>query len=1055
MANNSAIPEQYKADFFLLRTPALPLKEVLELLKICDDHKKYKDFTSKLLNNDDFLEAMYISSPEFYTQLMRLKAGEIKDSSDIKKIEFSLFKYYNRMSSRCTPFGLLAGCSLGRFGEESNIVISSGRNPHLRLDMDFLGGLSDRLTSSEAIIRKVRFYPNSSLFRFNKFYRYSERRISANGMRTYHLVKIPYEKILTSIIRSATDGIYFSGIVNIITSAGYNEEDAALYTKQLIDNQVLISEVEMNVTGKHYFTRLTGLIKERGLENEHTDKILLLASQLEIANTTREEKKIDTYQQVYRTAASLGIDVKENRLFQIDMLRDTDECRLDENIKTEVFEGIKALSRLVHFDRRQLNIEKFKRAFAERFDHQAVLLLEAVDSEIGIGYNARSTSDLIKNDTTNERNASDLFKLGKYLEWKKNGSAFIELTDEELKPFPVRIDQLSSSFNVLASIYLKEDKDPLIYLKGCSGPSATNLMGRFSFLSQDMEEKLKQACQMEESADPDKIYAEIVHLPQSRIGNILSRPRLRQYEIVYLGYSDIPTEFQIQLSDLYLVLKQGKLVLFSKKLNKEVIPRLSSAHNFRNSLPVYNLLCDLQYEDVLPSLFWDWGIINTQGRFPRVSYKNVILSRASWVLQEKQVQPGAKPGTSMLQLEEIISRESIPRYVCLTESDNEIVLDTTSKFCKEYLLKDLAKKKRLHLNELPGSEWASIVKDRDGNDYCNEINIGIVRMQSASNKDAGQKIRIDSFHSVQRVFMPGSEWLYVKIYMADKNADQVLAGLMQVLKDLERKKTIQKWFFLRYADPHFHLRIRFKLSDAAATAKVISAVNGKMAGFLQEKIIWNIQYDTYIRELERYQGKNIDLSEDFFFRDSRIILNFLKFYSSYQQQDSGKDMILYFGIISAIFMLNEFIPDIDRRLEFTEQNSKMFSLEFGLAENKALRSELGRFCRDYLKQVEKLMTARYFSEQEESPIKSEFKQMMKLAGRYTADMRALSANSMTLSDQLSSEMVTSFIHMHTNRLFPSGQRLHEFRIYYFLVKYFTSLKMRGISVQTGLAANVT
>lgn len=89
---------------FVLRTPIYSLT-------------KYNTFTSgknisdeqikDLCNDPIFMEAIYLASPALYLEIEKWLHDKNSNIEKIEKLKLSILKYFSRMTSRCTPYGLL------------------------------------------------------------------------------------------------------------------------------------------------------------------------------------------------------------------------------------------------------------------------------------------------------------------------------------------------------------------------------------------------------------------------------------------------------------------------------------------------------------------------------------------------------------------------------------------------------------------------------------------------------------------------------------------------------------------------------------------------------------------------------------------------------------------------------------------------------------------------------------------------------------------------------------------------------------------------------------
>jgi thiopeptide-type bacteriocin biosynthesis protein len=1047
----------------ILRTPLKPLKTSFS-----------KEELEHFFFQKEAQEALFLSSPNLLNEFTKWQNGEILDKVEEEGLIHSLLKYALRMHSRCTPFGLFAGCGIIKSVEE-NITIDSNKIRNTRLDMNFTCALVQKLSKIHFIQKHLKFYPNSSSYNLQDKIRYVE--YSYKDKRRIHQISAVDRSIyIQKIIYTAKQGATLNELAKVIVADGISLKEALTFVTQITEAQLLVSELEPSIIGDELLTQILKVlssIKEKEF-NKELESIFNL-----LKNTQNQLNNIDKiignnitiYEGLSENLKQLNLSFELSKLFQTDLYIIPQSINIEKDISSvevnsldiggELERALTILNKLTSKPTKT-NLTEFQKKFYERYENKEVSLLEVMDTETGIGYaqNTNRTGDvnplvndiiLPYNNTNNQEseliwNQKQSFLFQKLLKSKQNNDKTIQLTAKDVAAYKANWDDLPGSFSVMYEHLGKRNGKNLLNIKNVGGSSATYLLGRFASNNSEIKELVRELADTEQENNSTVIFAEIAHLPESRTGNILMRPTFRQYEIPYLSNSTLPKEQQITLDDLYLSVKYDQIILRSKRLNKQVIPRLGNAHNYSfNALPVYHFLCDLQTQNIRGGLFFDWGNLSSEFPFlPRVEIENVIVSSATWQLKKSDYDVLFKKETNVIEeIQQWQNKWELPNLILLAEGDNELLINLKDKLSIEMFVSIIKKQQNIILKEFLFDEKTTIVKDEQGNAYTNEF-IAILqkqiepslRMEQREMKQSHPDNKINSpliitKQKVPRTFSLGSEWLYYKIYCGVKTADTILTEVINPLTEqLIKEKLIDSWFFIRYADPELHLRVRFHFTDLKHIGTVIGLFQNSIKEYEQNGLIWKTQTDTYQREIERYGENTMLLGEQIFHYDSKCIVDMLEMIDG----DEGEEIRWLFAIRSVHELLSNFNYSFEQKRDLLEDLKTGFAIEFNM--NKDLKMQIDKKFRTYRKSIADILDTK-------NDETSELQPFFELLNKKSISIKPIVNQILELNQNnklpLSlNDLLASYIHMLLNRLFKNKQRLHEMVIYDFLWRTYRS-----------------
>ncbi len=725
-------------DRYCLRTPILSIDFYRSLTN--SDNIPI-DVWSQIWNNSVIKEAVFLASPELFGEIDKWLQKEITDTKTISKLQTSLLKYLSRMTSRCTPFGLFAGCSLGSFAKRSEINLHdiSQYQRQTRFDMHFLVALAQQLARTDTIKNQLSWYPNTSLYSIGDQYRYIEYTYTKNNRREHSIEAVTISPYLESIILKAENGASIDVLASLLVDNEITKEEATDFIYELIDNQILVSELEPSICGEDFLTQLITILNDlEGITasqkklNSFTEALLVLDKTI--------GNPITQYHNFIEQVKKMESPMEQKYLLQTDVYPKTISNQLD--IKwgyriqrlLSLFNKISPASQNTH-------LQKFATAFYNRYETREVPLTTVLDTEIGVGYlQSQKASDSTpfleglvipaKRATTSSLDWNPFYEvLHKKLEGvKASGAQLMEIEDADFTTFQENWNTMPDTISGIAELVIIDGKEKM-FLSSIGGSSAANLLGRFTTGSDELREYVKEITSLEQELKPNHILAEIIHLPESRIGNVIQRAEIREYEIPYLGKSNVSKQQQIGIQDLMVSVQNGKVYLRSKKLNKYILPRLSNAHNYSaNSLPIYHFLCDLQKQDTRPFLGFNWGsVLEKEAFLPRVVYKDFILSKARWKIDKTTIQKLVTTDPNNLKdtVQQWRANTKLPEWVQLVDGDNTLLINLENKQMLRMWLETVKKRGSCILEEFLFAQECVVKRAQEG--FTNQMVISMHR----------------------------------------------------------------------------------------------------------------------------------------------------------------------------------------------------------------------------------------------------------------------------------------------------------------------------------------
>ncbi|MDT2974919.1 thiopeptide-type bacteriocin biosynthesis protein [Enterococcus casseliflavus] len=768
-----------------------------------------------LLLREKMPTALNYASFSLFNQLQKIDSHFIDEN---RKMNHSLIKYRARAKYRVIPYGLFSTVMEGVFSSKDLFNLDkSSEETDLQISNDWLNKIKNELETDPNIIKKISIKKNAfARYRNNYIIIFNQSLQKENE----EIIKIEKTDLLQAILTYVDKEFQtVSSLTKLCLNRfpSLNEQEILDYISQLITLKLLVTDIFFSAnTSKDKLQELEFLTN--GATKKIIEEIIALQKEFNAIKVYDNEEKNRIMTKIIELQRSLCTAKKYIYLNSISH----EMYRLSLKDKEDIIEFGNIISLFIKKNNVS-NLNMYKNHMNQLVDSsEPVQIIDLLIDTYSKPYQENDVIQYYPND-------SSIMLKEKINQVLLDGKEEIildslDIENLERKALDKNFFKNITEFEMLISIVINDFGEKVyIYNDGSITNTVGSYMGRFKHIFPEKEILDSNILELSQIPEVDEA-ADVVYSGEAKYQKLSLENRLSN----------------VALDDLYLIMSNDGTLYLSDKNKQTYLPRQSSMIDPTVCYSrLYNLLFNLQFEhienitDVLNEMRYNYHFV------PRIMYKNYVLMKKHWKIYYsslKQFEPNTE------KFKNYLLKIGCPMLVGVVSNSSTTYFDLLDSDRVYDLFSELKRNGNLLLTE---SIWEF------GKPITNNLNNEFVF--SFQNKDTEpKKYYLEKENIISRFETPLFEknWFTVKVYVNYEFQSDFLKNLSG-LWEIHESTGESTHFFIRYADPQPHFRLRFKMSNTDSKCDVVSNIVRYLNSL---DYVNNISIERFKPEYYRYGG---------------------------------------------------------------------------------------------------------------------------------------------------------------------------------------------------------